>query len=239
MHSPNETARWQNECDKNNKNYRFNPPVVNFINIFCVRFSYKRRFGSFFLVTFWQKKHFRQKKAHKKRWWNWALLCCHIQIQYSLFLNLSLWVEVNEWHFPLLGLNKRKTVKFIFGSFVTSISRLFSGLKGNKTYFVVFSQNVRLSEMKKRSERLTNTKYFLRPEKSSICDFFAFTLFQFWENAWNVWSLIRKFSFIYFPRFRYHLKNIKINKKVNKINFICPLFPIFDQKKVCWHFLKL
>ncbi len=45
--------------------------AVNFINVFCVRFSYERRFGSFFLVTFWQKSTFVQKKPHEKRWWNW------------------------------------------------------------------------------------------------------------------------------------------------------------------------
>ncbi len=44
------------------------------------------------------------------------------------------------------------------------------------------------------------------PKKSSICVFIAFTIVHFWETAWNFWSLIREFSFIYFPRFEYNFK---------------------------------
>ncbi len=47
--------------------------AVNLINILCARFLYKILFGSFFLVTFWQKKHFCMKKVRIKCWWNWHL----------------------------------------------------------------------------------------------------------------------------------------------------------------------
>jgi len=33
-------------------------PSVDFINVLRTRFSYESLFGSFFLVTFWQKKYF-------------------------------------------------------------------------------------------------------------------------------------------------------------------------------------
>jgi len=45
--------------------------AVNYINILRVCFSYESLFGSFLLVTFWQKKPFRTKKACVKCWWNW------------------------------------------------------------------------------------------------------------------------------------------------------------------------
>jgi len=47
--------------------------VNNFINILRANFSYQSLFRSFFLVTFWQKKHFRMKNSHVKCWWNWPL----------------------------------------------------------------------------------------------------------------------------------------------------------------------
>jgi len=37
-------------------------PVANFINVLLAHFSFEGLFGSFFLVTFWQKKHFCTKK---------------------------------------------------------------------------------------------------------------------------------------------------------------------------------
>jgi len=37
-------------------------PAVNFINILQARFLYKSLYGSFFLVTFWQKSTFVQKR---------------------------------------------------------------------------------------------------------------------------------------------------------------------------------
>jgi len=43
----------------------FPPTVVNFINVFCTRFLYKRRFSSLVLVTFWQKSTFVRKKCAK------------------------------------------------------------------------------------------------------------------------------------------------------------------------------
>jgi hypothetical protein len=39
------------------KTHLFKSTVVNIINVFCTRFLYKSLFCSFFLVTFWQKKH--------------------------------------------------------------------------------------------------------------------------------------------------------------------------------------
>ncbi len=48
-------------------------PVVNFINVLHVRFSYET---SYALVKFWQKRHFRMKNARVKCWWNghlWAI----------------------------------------------------------------------------------------------------------------------------------------------------------------------
>ncbi len=38
---------------------------VNIINVFFASFLYERRFGSFFLVTYWQKSTFVQKNAQK------------------------------------------------------------------------------------------------------------------------------------------------------------------------------
>jgi len=40
-------------------------PVVNFINVFCTRFLYERRFGSFFLVMFGLVPKFCTKKCAK------------------------------------------------------------------------------------------------------------------------------------------------------------------------------
>jgi hypothetical protein len=42
---------------------RVQKPGVNFINILSARFSYESASRSFFLVTFWRKKHFRTKNA--------------------------------------------------------------------------------------------------------------------------------------------------------------------------------
>jgi len=49
-------------------------PAVNFINVLHACFLYESLFGSFFLVTFEQKKHFHMKNARIKRWWNWHLI---------------------------------------------------------------------------------------------------------------------------------------------------------------------
>jgi len=38
---------------------------------FHQRFFVRKSFWQLFLVTFWQKKHFRTKNAHVKCWWNW------------------------------------------------------------------------------------------------------------------------------------------------------------------------
>jgi len=48
-------------------------PGVNFINILRTLFSYEIALRSFFLVTFWQKKHFCTKNTCIKCWWIWHL----------------------------------------------------------------------------------------------------------------------------------------------------------------------
>jgi hypothetical protein len=43
-------ADWQVTCFLANEDHIFNGPGVNFINVLCTNFSYKRRFDSFFYV---------------------------------------------------------------------------------------------------------------------------------------------------------------------------------------------
>ncbi len=52
-------------------------PVVNFINVLCTRFSYKKLALKIQSQKVSRKKllkDFCTKKAHVKRWWNWHLL---------------------------------------------------------------------------------------------------------------------------------------------------------------------
>ena len=55
---------------------------------------YERLFRTknFFLVTFWQKKHFRTKNTRVKRWWNWRQEDCH---------PTSFWTEEEEFRFSV------------------------------------------------------------------------------------------------------------------------------------------
>jgi len=49
--------------------WRWAHPWVNFINVLRDNFTYESLFRSFFLVTFWQNKHFCMENALVKRWW--------------------------------------------------------------------------------------------------------------------------------------------------------------------------
>jgi len=67
------------------------------------RFLYKSLFGSFFLVTFWQKKHFRTKKrTHKPCWWNW--------LQFKL---VKAYLQRGGWHQQLNYLRCKVSVGWL------------------------------------------------------------------------------------------------------------------------------
>ncbi len=76
--------------------------VVNFINILLTNFSYKRCFGSFFLVTCTYKNDVRTKNSPVLRWWNWYLEKARVLQRFVFYLFSSAkWVirkSLNPWN---------------------------------------------------------------------------------------------------------------------------------------------
>jgi len=66
---------------------------INFINILCTHFLYKRHFGSFSLVTFWLWGEICTKNLRLKRWWNRHLVTLYQGIRcLSGILKILTWI---------------------------------------------------------------------------------------------------------------------------------------------------